>query len=127
MNVLILAAGYATRLYPLTLNKAKPLLEVAGKPMIEWVLDNLTVLPDLETIYVVTNSKFPKDFQEWPTNYTNRNPNLDQPGRFIQWLYPRVPVQTYQIKGTWFDIGSKETLEEANKIFSQLVSPQQKR
>ena len=37
MNVLILAAGYATRLYPLTLNKAKPLLEVAGKPMIEWV------------------------------------------------------------------------------------------
>ena len=39
MNVLILAAGYATRLYPLTLNKAKPLLEVAGKPMIEWVIE----------------------------------------------------------------------------------------
>ena len=58
MNVLILAAGYATRLYPLTLNKAKPLLEVAGKPMIEWVLDNLAPIPDLGTVYIVTNNKF---------------------------------------------------------------------
>ena len=41
MNVIILAAGYATRLYPLTLDKAKPLLEVAGRPIIEWVLANL--------------------------------------------------------------------------------------
>ena len=41
MNVLILAAGYATRLYPLTLNTAKPLLDVAGKPMVEWVVENL--------------------------------------------------------------------------------------
>ncbi len=47
MNVLILAAGYATRLYPLTLTKAKPLLQVAGKPMIEWVLDNLAPVPEL--------------------------------------------------------------------------------
>ncbi|MGI8435554.1 MAG: sugar phosphate nucleotidyltransferase, partial [Chthoniobacterales bacterium] len=46
MNVLILAAGYATRLYPLTLNQAKPLLEVAGKPMIEWVMDNLGPVSD---------------------------------------------------------------------------------
>ena len=65
MNALILAAGYATRLYPLTLHKAKPLLEVAGKPMIEWVLDNLAPVPDLETVYVVTNNKFVKDFQTW--------------------------------------------------------------
>jgi len=45
MNALILAAGYATRLYPLTLNKAKPLLEVAGKPIIEWVVDQLAAIP----------------------------------------------------------------------------------
>ena len=47
--------------------------------------------------------------------------NPDQPGRFIQWLYPRQPVKTYQIRGTWFDIGSKETLDEANEIFAKFV------
>jgi len=41
MNVLILAAGYATRLYPLTLNKAKPLLPVGSKPIIEWIVANM--------------------------------------------------------------------------------------
>ena len=250
MNALILAAGYATRLYPLTLHKAKPLLEVAGKPMIEWVLDNLAPITDLETVYVVTNKKFVKYFQKWADCYRKgqsglalkiiddgstddsdklgaigdinlalmREENLaksdliivagdnlfseplvdfatrakgseatlatydvgdleaikkfssitidsdgiitqfeekpaepkstvtgialyyfssdvvplfrtylaagnnpDQPGRFIQWLYPRKPVKTYQIKGTWFDIGSQETLEEANEIFAKFA------
>ncbi len=249
MNALILAAGYATRLYPLTEKKAKPLLEVAGKPMIEWVLDNLAPIPDLKTIYIVTNEKFADDFQAWADRYGKSQPNLtfkivndgstsdadklgaigdirfvitkeelsgedlivvggdnlfseplaefaekakgsaatlalydvgdleamkkysaikvdakgvithfeekpekpestltgialyyfsaetlelfttyiaagnnpDQPGRFIQWLYSRKPVQTYQIKGTWYDIGSKETLEEANEIFAKFA------
>src|SRR5947208_2756388 len=76
MNVLILAAGYATRLYPLTLTKAKPLLEVAGKPMIEWVLDNLAPIPDLEKVYVVTNNKFAADFQNWADDYVKRQPKL---------------------------------------------------
>ncbi len=249
MNVLILAAGYATRLHPLTLNKAKPLLEVAGKPMIEWVLDNLAPVPDLGTIYVVTNEKFAHDFEEWSERYHQRQANLtlkiindgstndtdklgaigdislviqreklaqddllvvagdnlfsepltgfvehargaqavlatydvddleamkkyssittdaqgvitrfeekpaepqntlagialyyysrdtlpmfetytsegnnpDQPGRFVQWLHTRVPVKTFEIKGTWFDIGSKETLAEANTLFEKFV------
>ncbi|MBA2430815.1 MAG: nucleotidyltransferase family protein [Chthoniobacterales bacterium] len=249
MNVLILAAGYATRLYPLTLTKAKPLLEVAGKPMIEWVLDNLAPVEGIGTVYVVTNNKFAKDFQTWADDYQQRQPqrnlkivndgsmddsdklgaigdinlvlvredlgrddllvvagdnlfsdpltefvaaaqgseatlatydvgdleaikkysaitldeegvitsfeekpaepkstltgialyyfsretipmfttylaagnNPDQPGRFIQWLYPRKRVKTHQIQGTWFDIGSKETLEEANELFKQFV------
>ena len=247
MNALILAAGYATRLYPLTQTKAKPLLEVAGKPMIDWVLDNLAPVSDLERVYVVTNHKFVKDFQAWAEEYRKKRPqfaieiiddgstddsdklgaigditlvvnrhelakddlivvagdnlfseplgdfaraaknseamlatydvgdlaamkkyasittdadgvitqfeekppdpkntmagialyyfsravvplfttyiaagnNPDQPGRFIQWLYQRKPVKTFQIKGTWFDIGSKETLEEANQIFAR--------
>jgi glucose-1-phosphate thymidylyltransferase len=244
MNALILAAGYATRLYPLTLNKAKPLLVVGGKPIIEWVVDNLEDIPNLETIYVVTNDKFAGDFQAWSEGYRSRHPqfkfkiindgsrsdedklgaigdinfvvtqeslsqiplliiagdnlfteslksfvacangteatvavydvgdpeaikkygnvlinedgiithleekpqkprgtlaaialyyyspavlsllrtylaagnNPDQPGRFVQWLYTRKPVKTFQIKGKWLDIGSKETLENADKI-----------
>lgn len=244
MNVLILAAGYATRLYPLTRNKAKPLLVVGGKPIIEWLVDNLAGIPDLETIYVVTNDKFAVDFQAWSQSYQKRHPefnfkivndgstsdddklgaigdinfvvtqenlshtslliaagdnlfteslagfvataidsevtvavydvgdieavkkygnvavdpegimtrfeekpqkpqgtlaaialyyyspavlsllrtylaagnNADQPGRFVQWLYTRKPVNTFQIKGRWLDIGSKETLENADEI-----------
>jgi glucose-1-phosphate thymidylyltransferase len=76
MNVLILAAGYATRLYPLTQNKAKPLLEIAGKPMIEWVLDNLAPVPELETIFIVTNDKFAADFQAWADDYKKRQPKF---------------------------------------------------
>jgi glucose-1-phosphate thymidylyltransferase len=249
MNVLILAAGYATRLYPLTLNKAKPLLVVGGKPIIEWLMDNLAGIPDLETIYVVTNDKFAADFQTWSQSYQERHPefkfkivndgstsdddklgaigdinfvvnqenlsqtslliaagdnlftnslvdfveyarntdvtvaaydvgdseaikkygnvavdaegiitrfeekppkphgtlaaialyyyppavlsllrtylaagnNADQPGRFVQWLYTRKPVKTFQIKGRWLDIGSKETLENADKILASHV------
>src|SRR5450755_3049674 len=76
MHTLILAAGYATRLYPLTLHKAKPLLEVAGKPMIEWVLDNLAPISDLESVYVVTNNKFAADFQAWADDYVKRQPKI---------------------------------------------------
>jgi glucose-1-phosphate thymidylyltransferase len=245
MNVLILAAGYATRLYPLTLNKAKPLLDVAGKPMLAWVVGNLRGVAGIETIYIVTNAKFAGDFETWAKNYQVANPefrfkiindgsttdenklgaigdinlvltrenaagsdllviagdnlfreslagfidhakkteatvgvhrvadretikkygvvtvdadgvithfeekprdpksdlaaialyyyskdvlplfttyiaagnNPDQPGLFLQWLYPRKPVKTFQITGQWLDIGSKETLEEANRVF----------
>ena len=248
MNVLILAAGYATRLYPLTLKKAKPLLVVGGKPIIEWVVDNLAGVPDLGTIYVITNAKFAADFQAWRERYRSQQPefkfqiindgstsdedklgaigdislvvsrenltqssllivagdnllteslsnfvecargtdatvavydvgdaeaikqygnisvdgdgiitrfeekpkkpqgtlaafavyyyspaalsllttylaagnNPDQPGRFVQWLYTRKPVKTFQIKGKWLDIGSKETLENADKILAKL-------
>ena len=74
MNALILAAGYATRLYPLTLHKAKPLLEVSGKPIIEWLVDQLMGISDLGTIYIVTNDKFAKDFQAWADGYHKRQP-----------------------------------------------------
>src|SRR5947207_15678567 len=52
------------------------------------------------------------------TTYIAAGNNPDQPGLFLQWLYPRKPVNTFQITGQWLDIGSKETLEEANKIFA---------
>ncbi|MFN2542408.1 MAG: nucleotidyltransferase family protein, partial [Chthoniobacterales bacterium] len=52
------------------------------------------------------------------TTYLAAGNNPDQPGRFLQWLYPRQPVKTYRIEGRWLDIGSKETLEKANEIFA---------
>ena len=248
MKVIILAAGYATRLYPLTLNQPKPLLPVAGRPMIEHVLDNLAPVADIDQVYVVTNARFSGHFERWSQNrsvggsgpeltiindgttsdsdkrgaigdihfvlqtqnvdgdlivvagdnlfseklgdfgkfchemkapvlalydvgdleqikkynsisvdasgritffeekpksptstltgialyyypksaiplikqYIADGNNPDQPGRLIQWLYPRTAVYTWRVPGLWFDIGSKETLEEANRIFSEL-------
>jgi len=77
MNALILAAGYATRLYPLTLNKAKPLLDVGGKPIIEWLFENLSSIPDLRKVYIVTNNKFANDFQQWASAYQKNYPGLE--------------------------------------------------
>src|SRR5262245_10995493 len=70
MKVIILAAGYATRLYPLTLTQPKPLLPVAGKPMVEHVLDNLAPMGGIDRIYVVTNAKFAGHFEEWSKGYS---------------------------------------------------------
>ena len=247
MKIIILAAGYATRLYPLTLNQPKPLLPVAGKPMLEHVVDNLATIPYIDVAYVVTNAKFATHFQNWvdsrknsykfrfevvndgTTDETNRlgaigdmnlvlnkcgikddivvvggdnlfsddlfefgefcraknapvlavydvgdlneikkynsididddgritffeekpaepkstltgialyyypesalplihqyiaeGNNPDQPGRLVQWMYPRVAFYTWKVPGLWFDVGSKETLEEANSVFSNL-------
>ena len=247
MNVIILAAGYATRLYPLTLTQPKPLLPVAGKPMINYVLDNLAPIEGIDRVFVVTNAKFAEHFQRWadgyrpggrsipftivndgstddsnklgaigdlhlvltraqldcdiivvagdnlfsetlegfarfarernapvlavydvrdleaikkynaitidadrritffeekpkqPTStvtgialyyyprhvlplirqYIAEGNNPDQPGRLIQWLYPRIPCYTWTVPGVWFDIGSKETLDEANALFAR--------
>jgi glucose-1-phosphate thymidylyltransferase len=247
MRVVILAAGYATRLYPLTLTQPKPLLPVAGKPIIEHVLDTLAPIGGLERTYVVTNARFAGHFERWAGHYRAdkarldftivndgstdeanklgaigdlhlvltreqvdddvivvagdnlfsqslagfgqfcragqapvvglydvggldearkynaltlgpdgrvthfeekparpissliaialyfyprvalpwihryiaQGNNPDQPGRLIQWLFPRTPVFTWTVPGLWFDIGSKETLEEANRIFGQ--------
>ena len=77
MQVLILAAGYATRLYPLTLNQPKPLLPVAGKPMLEHVIDHLAPVKDIGDIFVVTNQKFVTHFTEWSEKYSREKTKLD--------------------------------------------------
>ena len=248
MKLIILAAGYATRLYPLTLNQPKPLLKVAGKPMMEHVLDNLATIPYIDHAYIVTNEKFVDHFQAWADTYhhpqlrfkftivndgstddsnklgaigdmhlvitknqidddiivvggdnlfssdlsefgefcrrknapvlgvydvgnldeikkynaieiddtgrityfeekpaqpkstltgialyfyprssvalihqyISEGNNPDQPGRLVQWLYTRTPFYVWKVPGIWFDVGSKETLEEANTVFSNL-------
>ena len=63
MKCLILAAGYATRLYPLTENFPKPLLEVKGKPILDWLIEDIGSLAD--EFVVVTNHKFVQHFENW--------------------------------------------------------------
>jgi len=61
---------------------------------------------------------YPKSTLPMIRQYIAEGNNPDQPGRLVQWFYPRVPVYTWPVPGLWFDIGSKETLEEANRIFA---------
>jgi glucose-1-phosphate thymidylyltransferase len=63
VKAIVLAAGYATRLYPLTLDKPKPLLEVGGRSILDRLLAQLASLEGLDHVYVVTNSKFAHDFR----------------------------------------------------------------
>ena len=240
MKALVLAAGYATRLYPLTRDRPKALLEVGGKPMLDRVLERVLPMGIDETI-VVTNAKFTPHFEEWALGkkavrivndgttsnddrlgaigdigfvlerlgideelvvvagdnlfgadvtglveygrrvdapviavhdvgdldrmheynqievdsegrivffeekpslarttlsgvalyyyprhtlplvkqYLEEGNNPDQPGRLVEWLYPRTAFYTWLLPGEWYDIGSAETLEEADRIFSQ--------
>jgi len=50
--------------------------------------------------------------------YLAEGNNPDQPGRFVQWLHKRIDIFTYPIDGLWYDIGSQESLAEANEVFS---------
>src|SRR5690625_2070644 len=70
MKCIILAAGYATRLYPLTKNTAKPLLKVGNKPMIDHILEKVEKVEEIDEIFVVTNDKFYHSFVNWAEDYT---------------------------------------------------------
>ncbi len=63
MKCIILAAGYATRMYPLTENFPKPLLEVGGKPILDWLVEDLS--PDIEQFIVISNHKYAEHFIRW--------------------------------------------------------------
>lgn len=65
MKAVVLCAGYATRLYPLTENTPKPLLPVGGRPILEWILDQLKEIKELDAVYLVTNDKFAGHFEKW--------------------------------------------------------------
>lgn len=74
MDAIILAAGYAIRLHPLTENTPKPLLKVANKPIIEHIIKKLEQITQLNKIFVITNSKFEKHFQDWLKTFTGEKP-----------------------------------------------------
>ena len=69
MKALVLAAGYGTRLKPLTDTTAKPLIPIAGKPIIEYLLLRILSLPAIDSIYIVTNAKFFQDFVSWKKSF----------------------------------------------------------
>ena len=70
MTCIVLAAGYATRMYPLTLKFPKPLLEVGGKKIIDWLLDDMES-SGIDRIVVISNHKFIKQFTSWAEKRSN--------------------------------------------------------
>ncbi len=65
MKAIIPAAGYATRLFPLTKDKPKALLEVKGKPIVEHIIRRIEQLGAVDEIFIVTNGRFYKNFTDW--------------------------------------------------------------
>lgn len=72
MKAIILAAGYATRLYPLTLNKPKALLPVAGKPILNYIVDEIETINEIDELIIVSNAKFYSNFSNWKEEYQGR-------------------------------------------------------
>ena len=74
MKCVILAAGYATRLYPLTENFPKPLLEVADKPILDWLIDDMAQTGKIDEYIVISNHKFAHIFEDWKKNLQYSKP-----------------------------------------------------
>lgn len=74
MKAIILAAGYATRLYPLTLHTPKPLLPVRGKPMAEHIIEKINDVDAVDSVFIVTNEKFYSQFTAWKKTVLSDKP-----------------------------------------------------
>ena len=72
MIAILLCAGFATRMYPLTAGFPKPLLPVAGRPVLDYLVNQMAALPDLDSIHIVTNDKFAAHFHRWRQSRLNR-------------------------------------------------------
>ena len=70
MKCLILAAGYATRLYPLTENFPKPLLKIGEKTILDWLLEDIHTAGMVNSYIVISNHKFAHHFQSWAAQHT---------------------------------------------------------
>lgn len=76
MKMLILAGGYATRLWPITKQRAKPLLPLAGKPILDYVLDEVEQISEIDKIYVTTNERFEDSFENYLSRREGENYEL---------------------------------------------------
>jgi glucose-1-phosphate thymidylyltransferase len=77
VKALVLAAGYATRLYPLTETLAKPLLPVGGRPMLDYLLDQICEVDEVDAIHLVTNHKFADSFFRWSEGHAANGIQID--------------------------------------------------
>ena len=74
MKAIILAAGYATRLYPLTLHTPKALLPINQKAIIDYIVEELNTIQEIDAIYVVTDHRFADDFTTWAKTAPGKTP-----------------------------------------------------
>lgn len=81
MKAIILAAGYATRLYPLTKDKPKGLLEIGGKTILDHLVEKLAVNPSIDEIHIVSNHRFAELFQTWANDASHRYGSV----KFLVW------------------------------------------
>lgn len=77
MKCIILAAGYATRLYPLTKNFPKPLLKVGNKTILDWLIDDVSNCKQIDEYVVISNHKFYDHFVEWKNSRKEKIVVLD--------------------------------------------------
>lgn len=74
MKCILLCAGYATRLFPLTENFPKALLKVGKRPLLDYILDEINTLEQVDEIYLVTNAKYTPHFEAWAKEKENIKP-----------------------------------------------------
>ncbi|MBI5367885.1 MAG: nucleotidyltransferase family protein [Planctomycetes bacterium] len=74
MKALVLGAGYAARLYPLTKDRPKSLLPIGGRPILEWIIEPLSQIPELDEIFVLSNHRFAEQFEKWAGTYRSARP-----------------------------------------------------
>ncbi len=72
MKAIILAAGYATRLYPLTIDRPKALLPIAGKPILDYIVDEIETIDEVNSLVIISNDKFYGNFEDWKKNRVGR-------------------------------------------------------
>lgn len=65
MKAIILAAGYATRLYPLTIDRPKALLPLGERPMLDYLMRQIAQVPDITEVHIVSNHRFASQFEAW--------------------------------------------------------------
>lgn len=71
MKCILLCAGYATRLFPLTENFPKALLEIGNRPLLDYILDEVNTIDEVDQIYVITNDRYYKHFEKWSQEKNN--------------------------------------------------------